>query len=135
MSNQEHSEFDANKVFIALIIATAIEVVWGLKMPGPNWWVWGGLITIAFYKGMLIFQYFMHFKFEGWIVKGLILPTPILIMIVVGAIMPDVGFNQRLDYELTDMADPVTGEIHRIGQMDVGEHESGGAPAGEEGEH
>ncbi|MDA1265725.1 MAG: cytochrome C oxidase subunit IV family protein [Planctomycetota bacterium] len=106
----DNHEFDANKIFIILIIATALEVAWGWWMPGPNWWVWGGLISMALYKGLLILQYFMHFKFEGWIVKGLMVPTPILIMVVVFALMPDVAKNSRMDHGLTEMADP-DGEI------------------------
>jgi caa(3)-type oxidase subunit IV len=115
MSDHAHAEFDANKIFVALIILTAVEVAWGLFMPGPEWFVWGGLIGMALWKGFLIFSYFMHFKFEGWIVKGLILPTPFLMMVVVFAIMPDVAMNSRMDYELTEMLDPDTGEIVGLG--------------------
>lgn len=114
MSDHEHAEFDANKIFVLLVLATALEVAWGLWMPGPNWWVWGGLIAIALYKGLYIFQYFMHFKFEGWIVKGLIAPTPILVMVLIFALMPDVGSNSRMDHGLTEMADPKTGEVHEM---------------------
>ena len=39
MSDHEHAEFDANKIFVLLVLATALEVAWGLWMPGPNWWV------------------------------------------------------------------------------------------------
>jgi caa(3)-type oxidase subunit IV len=128
MSDQAHTEFNANRIFIILFIATAIEIAWGELMPGPNWWVWGGLIAIAFYKGLLILQYFMHFKFEGMIVKCLIAPTPILVMVLIFALMPDVGSNSRMDYDLTDMADPTTGEIVEIGYRDPvhGETEHGG---------
>jgi len=118
MSDHAHAEFNANRIFIILFIATALEVAWGELMPGPNWWVWGGLIAIAFYKGLLIFQYFMHFKFEGPIVKCLIAPTPILVVVLIFALMPDVGSNSRMDYDLTDMADPITGEILEIGHGD-----------------
>ena len=114
MSDQAHVEFNANRIFIILFVATALEVAWAELMPGPEWWVWGGLISIALYKGVLIFQYFMHFKFEGWIVKALIAPTPILVMVLVFALMPDVGNNSRMDYGLTEMANPVTGEVHEL---------------------
>jgi len=125
MSDHAHAEFDANKIFFILFLATALEVAWGLWMPGPNWWVWGGLVGMAIYKSLLILQYFMHFKFEGWIVKGLMLPTPILVMIVVAALLPDVAVNKRMDHNLTDMASPETGEILQLGHSDGEGHGSG----------
>lgn len=126
MSDHDHADFDANKIFAALFALTAIEVAWGMWMPGPNWWVWGGLIAMALGKGLLILQYFMHFKFEGWIVKCLIAPTPIMIMIVIFAITPDVAKNSRMDYRITDMVDPVTGEILTIGAHEAEEQGGGG---------
>lgn len=107
-------DFNANKIFVLLFLATALEVAWGLWMPGPNWWVWGGLIAMAFYKGFYILQYFMHFRFEGWIVKGLIAPTPLLIIILLAALGPDVMFNDRMDHSITDMANPETGEVEHL---------------------
>ena len=107
----EHAEFDANRIFVLLIIFTLAEVAWGLYMPGPNWWVWGGLVAMAIYKALLILQYFMHFKFEGWIVKSLMVPTPILVMVVVFALMPDVAKNSRMDNGLTELVDKNTGEV------------------------
>jgi len=111
----DHS-FDANKIFIALFILTAVEVAWGVFIPYDlKWALWGGLLIMAYMKGYLIFTYFMHMKFEGWIVKGLIAPTIPLIFIVFFALMPDVGSNNHLNYELADQLDPENGEVVEIG--------------------
>ena len=121
MSDHEHDGFDANKIFVALFLLTAVEVAWGVMLKEPKWLAWGGLLGMAFWKGLLIFQYFMHFKFEGWIVKCLIAPTPIMILIVFFFLFPDVSSNSRMDYQITDMVDPVTGEILIIGENDGAE--------------
>lgn len=114
MSDHEH--FNANKIFFTLFILTAIEVAWGVLIPYESKvLLWGGLLIMAFWKGLLIFMYFMHMKFEGWIVKCLIAPTPILICVVVFAIIPDVARNGQLNYDVADQLDPVHGDIARIG--------------------
>jgi len=114
MSEQHH--FNANKIFVTLIILTALEVAWGTLIPyDAKFFLWGGLLAFAFWKGLLIFMYFMHMKFEGWIVKCLIAPTPFLMCVVVFAIMPDVAMNGQLDHELGDQLDPVDGAVVEIG--------------------
>jgi cytochrome c oxidase subunit IV len=67
-------------------------------------------MVFAFWKGLLIYTYFMHMKFEGWIVKALIAPTPVLVAIVVFAVMPDVSFNSRLDF-------PVGSQLEKDGTV------------------
>ena len=72
MSGDKH--FNADKIFIALFVLTALEVLWGYAF--GVWFVgegeqanrlvlWGGLLAFAFFKGWLIAVYFMHLKFEG----------------------------------------------------------------------
>jgi cytochrome c oxidase subunit IV len=113
--SQDHS-FDANKIFVVLFILTAVEVAWGAFIPyDVKWALWGGLMIMAFMKGYLIFAYFMHMKFEGWIVKGLIAPTIPLIFIVFFALMPDVGSNHKLIHQLADQLDPADGQVVEIG--------------------
>jgi cytochrome c oxidase subunit IV len=102
-----HPAFSANKIFITLFILTAAEVLWGavLFKHSPHLVKWGGLIVFAFWKGILIYTYFMHMKFEGWIVKCLIAPTPFLIAIVIFALMPDVSNNRNLVYPVGSQID------------------------------
>lgn len=132
MSDQ-HS-FSAKRVFITLFILTAVEVAWGELMPYDNkLLLWGGLLAFAFWKGALIFMYFMHMKFEGWIIKGLLAPTPLLIAIVLCAVMPDVSFNNRLDWDVGAQLDKTGRDPgHVVRNMDLydGEHGGHGAPEG-----
>lgn len=114
MSSDDHYGFSANKIFIWLFIYTAAEVGWGylghtFEWPKLIWW--GGLVFFALLKGFLILAYFMHFKFEGWIVKGLIAPTPILIVVVLAATSPDVSYNDKLDHHIGAMYVPEEGRV------------------------
>ena len=106
-SDHGHATFSANKIFVTLFILTALEVAWGafLFKHSPHIVKWGGLIIFAFWKGILIYTYFMHMKFEGWIVKCLIAPTPVLIAIVIFALMPDVSNNSHLVYPVGSQID------------------------------
>lgn len=89
--------FSATKIFLILLVLTIIEVGWSLVFQhSPHWIKWGGLLVCAYFKGMLIYMYFMHMKFEGWIVKALLVPTPFLIAVVVFALMPDISLNNHL---------------------------------------
>jgi caa(3)-type oxidase subunit IV len=107
MSNEHDGHgFSANKIFITLFILTAVEVAWSIVFKhSPHWLKWGGLCVFAFWKGILIYVYFMHMKFEGWVVKALIAPTPALIAILVCALMPDVSYNDRLVYPVGTQLD------------------------------
>jgi len=125
MSDHEHAGFDATKIFIVLLVLTLVEVGWSFIPGMSKFFLWGGLLTMAFMKGFLIFTYFMHMKFEGWLVKVLIAPTPFLILVMIFALMPDIGSNSRMDHHLTDMADPETGQIIELGSRDV-EHGDNG---------
>lgn len=115
MSDSGHYEFNANKIFAWLFIFTVAEVAWGYVGDWLGWGrilLWGGLMGFAFFKGLYIAVYFMHLKFEGWIVKGLILPTPFLIAVILLAISPDVSRNKHLVHNVGSMYDPDTGEVH-----------------------
>jgi hypothetical protein len=90
--------------------------------------LWGGLLVFAFWKGILIYTYFMHMKFEGWIVKCLIAPTPILIAIVLFALMPDIAFNSRLDYPVGSQLDKdgrAPGQVVELGDPPLEETTGG----------
>lgn len=114
MSDDKH--FNANKIFVALLIFTVLEVGWGMvgrDLGFNKMMLWGGLLFFAFLKGWLIAVYFMHLKFEGWVVKSLILPTPFLIMVIMGYIGNDVADGTApLLHPVGSMVDPVTGKVH-----------------------
>ena len=115
MSESGHYEFSVDKIFVWLFIFTALEVGWGYfgdwvgmgKVP-----LWGGLIACAVVKAVLIAGYFMHLKFEGWVVKGLILPTPFLILVIFGYINKDISRNNLLDHPIGSMYDEPSGQVY-----------------------
>ena len=132
MSEQHH--FNPQKIFLMLFILTAVEVAWGTFIPYEmKWLLWGGLLIMAFWKGLLIFMYFMHMKFEGWVVKALIAPTPLLIAVVVFALVPDVASNDRLEYRVGDQYDPDQGKVVEIGYSTGDPREGGKKLVGEDG--
>lgn len=94
----EKGHFSAEKIFFGLFLLTALEVGWAYLPFLGTFALRLGLIIFAIWKGYLIFTYFMHMKYEGWIVKGLIAPTLPLVAIVVFAVMPDVSSNHQLKY-------------------------------------
>ncbi len=112
----DHKQFSAEKIFGGLFILTALEIGWGYAGYGFDWgrlMLWGGLLFFAFWKAWLIAVYFMHLKFEGWVVKSLILPTPFLIMVIMGYLIPDVaGDEAPMVHPIGSMFDPDTGEVH-----------------------
>jgi cytochrome c oxidase subunit IV len=128
-----HPAFSANKIFILLFALTMVELAWGVFLfpRSPHLIKWGGLIVFAFWKGLLIYTYFMHMKFEGWIVKALIAPTPILIAVVVFALMPDVSRNKQLIYPVGSQVDKSgshPGKVVGMIEHPDAEHASGEAP-------
>ena len=126
---------DSKKVLILLAILTAVEVGWAVLLPIPVWAIRAGLIALALWKGYLIFMFFMHMKFEGWIVKGLMLPTVPLMFIVVLANMPDTSFNDKLVYPIGSMASPDGGDVHEIKHVAAGGHSEEDAAAHEDDKH
>jgi caa(3)-type oxidase subunit IV len=107
--------FSENKILLQLLVLTVLEVGWGLAGKHFGWnklSLWGGLLFFAFLKGWLIAVYFMHLKFEGWVVKSLILPTPFLVMVIMGYVMPDVADGETpLAHPVGSALDPKTGRV------------------------
>lgn len=133
MSDHEEHGFSSTKVFLMLLALTAIEVLLSLIQvrwmdhPLPKYVYWAGLGGFAFWKGLLIYSYFMHMKFEGWIVKGLIMPTPILIVVVLAALTPDIARNSKLTAPVGYMVDPSTGVNAQMNDDEYRERHGGGA--------
>ena len=123
---------DSKKVLILLAILTAVEVGWAVLLPIPVWAIRAGLVALALWKGYLIFMFFMHMKFEGWILKGLMLPTVPLMFIVVLANMPDTSYNDNLIYPIGSMVSPDGGEVHEIKDIASGAHSEEEGHADEE---
>jgi caa(3)-type oxidase subunit IV len=110
MSHGKDLGYSIARIFWVLFVLTAIEVAWGMFLREPRWFLWSGLLVCALIKGLLIFMYFMHMRFERFIVWSLIVPTPLLVAIVLFANMPDASFNDQRDY-------PVGYEIDQTGEV------------------
>ncbi len=118
-------QFSADKIFGFLFLYTALEVAWGTLFDFPRWAIWGGLLIFAFLKGYLIFTWFMHMKFEGWVVKGLVAPTIPLVAIVLFANMPDTSYNDNMLHNIGDQLDTKTGEVVGLSAGSHAEDEHG----------
>ena len=131
MSDHDDHGFNSTKIFFALFALTAIEVLisfiqvrW-FDHPMPKYLYWAVLGVFAFWKGILIYSYFMHMKFEGWIIKCLIAPTPLLILIAVFALMPDVGYNTKLVNPIGFMVQDDTGKAEQMNDEEYPRDHSG----------
>ncbi len=122
-------ELPFNPIVIFFILVGLTAISWGADKLQGSLSVLTISVLVMFVsvsKASLVIAFFMHFKYEGWIVKALVAPTPFLVAVVVFAIMPDVAKNSRMDHRITDQADPVTGEIVTLGSRDHSKDEEGG---------
>lgn len=142
-------QLNANRVFLWLFLFTSLEV--GLSylveytpVSMPKWAYWGGLCSFAFMKGLLIAKEFMHLKFEGWIVKGLIAPTPLLMIVIFFVLSGDINYDKyedgKLNRPIGSMVNKEDGQVWTYLPRRVhGELEDEGHPAesryGTDGEH
>ena len=113
---EDNKHFNAEKVFIWLFVLTIAEVGYGFAGSAFDWNrlpLWSGLMIFAFFKGWLIAIYFMHLKFEGWVVKAMLVPTPLLILVIYGFTSPDISRSDVLDHPIGAQYDGVTGAIVR----------------------
>jgi cytochrome c oxidase subunit IV len=127
--------YSVGKVFAALFVLTAIEVAFGLVpfLREPRVVLWSGLIVCMLAKGLLIFMYFMHMRFERWIVWSLIGPTPLLVAVVLFANMPDTAFNDQRDFPVgyrIDATGKVFNAVHPGAEHPASASEVGGGESG-----
>jgi cytochrome c oxidase subunit IV len=105
-------QFSPDKIFLWLFLFTGLEVLFGMAFHGMNrLFLWSGLGFFAFLKGWLIMVYFMHLKFEGWVVKSLIVPTIFLMMVIWGYVSPDITNSQYIDHPIGSMYDNASGAV------------------------
>jgi cytochrome c oxidase subunit IV len=105
-------QFSPEKIFLWLFIFTAAEVIFGMVFHDtPKMFLWSGLGFFAFLKGWLIIVYFMHLKFEGWVVKMLILPTPLLVLVIWGYVSPDISNSKIMDHPIGSQYDNESGKV------------------------
>jgi cytochrome c oxidase subunit 4 len=78
------------KVWMALVLLTGVLVA--LSRLGSSQAVWG-LLTITPLKAGLVFYFFMHLRYEGPLLKGLVLVALGILLIFFGLLFSDVAFR------------------------------------------
>lgn len=78
------------KVWVALLALTGCLVL--MSHVGPRAAVWG-LLTLTPIKAGLVFYYFMHLKYEGALLKGVLLVTIGTLLIFFALLFSDVAFR------------------------------------------
>jgi cytochrome c oxidase subunit IV len=127
--------YNVLKIFIALFVLTAIEVAWAMPsfIRDHRVLLWGGLLLCAGLKAGLIFMYFMHMRFERWLVWSLILPTPLLVFVIFGYVTKDLAGNDYRDYPngmMMNHEGRIVPMMEMIDEAQGHAAEPAGAPAG-----
>ncbi len=78
------------KVWVALLVLTGALVM--LSHVGPKAAVWG-LLTLTPIKAGLVFYFFMHLKYEGALLKGVVLVTVGTLLIFFTLLYSDIAFR------------------------------------------
>lgn len=78
------------KVWVALVMLTGLLVL--MSHFGQRSAVWG-LILITPVKAWLVFYFFMHLKYEGPLLKGIVLVTLGTLLIFFVLLFSDVAFR------------------------------------------
>ena len=95
------------KVFLALAIFTAMEYGYARVLKDSFTPLVIGLVIMAVFKAGLVGWYFMHLKFEGKWVFGLLIPVAILAAVVVFGLVPDIAYSDDSDEPDSVSRDPV----------------------------
>jgi cytochrome c oxidase subunit 4 len=85
------------KVWAALAVFTAIEYFWAHVFKDTFATLILGLLFWAVIKASLVGWYFMHLKFEGNWVYGMLVPAAILATVFIVALIPDIGLQAIAD--------------------------------------
>lgn len=91
---QEESESHVGlylRVFVGLLILTIVEYFYAKMFAGSMLVLVFGLLLVASVKAGMVGNYFMHVKWEGKWVFGVIIPACILAMILICGLLPDVA--------------------------------------------
>jgi cytochrome c oxidase subunit 4 len=77
-------------VWVALVALTGVLVL--LSRYGQGAAVWG-LLLITPFKAVLVFYYFMHLKYEGLLLKGVVAVALGTLLIFFALLFSDVAFR------------------------------------------
>lgn len=78
-------------VWLALLALTALTV-WVARLNLAVGHVWGSL-AIACLKSGLVIAFFMHMKYEGWLLRWLLFLTLVILAIFIGFTFFDVLYR------------------------------------------
>lgn len=78
------------KVWAALVALTGTLVL--MSRAGQTYAVWG-LLTLTPLKAGLVFYFFMHLKYEGPLLKGVVLVTIATLLTFLALLFSDVAFH------------------------------------------
>jgi cytochrome c oxidase subunit 4 len=91
----EHAAHPYYKVFAWLTVLTVVEIAWAIVFLGDKA-VWDmrmvgvlGLAGMAAVKAALVGLYYMHLKYEGRLIWGVILFPLLLVVVMVAGLLPD----------------------------------------------
>ena len=85
------------RIFWTLLFLTVAEYFYAMLTQDHFVLLVLGLMTLALVKASLVGLYFMHVKFEGKWVYATIVPACILAVLLVLALMPDIGRDRTQD--------------------------------------
>ncbi|MDA8415251.1 MAG: cytochrome C oxidase subunit IV family protein [Desulfobacteraceae bacterium] len=92
--NEQHHIVSHRKlagVWLALLALTALTV-WVAHLNLAVGHVWGSL-AIACLKSGLVIAFFMHMKYEGWLLRWLLFMTLVILAIFIGLTFFDVLYR------------------------------------------
>jgi cytochrome c oxidase subunit 4 len=90
------------KVFTSLAIFTAIEYFYAHLFKDAFVVLVLGLMTWAIIKAALVGLYFMHLKYEGRWVFAMLIPSGLLGVVLVCALMPDIAMQPVVEMNNVD---------------------------------
>lgn len=93
----EHPHVNYMKIFWTLLFLTVAEYFYAMLTQDNFVLLVLGLMTLALVKASLVGLYFMHVKFEGKWVYATIVPACILAVLLVMALVPDIGRDKTQD--------------------------------------
>ena len=91
-------------IFYVLIVLTVATVVVAFAPIQSEWTKVGVALLVASVKATLVARYFMHLKFEGKLIRLTLFFPLLLCVILVAALIPDVGLGRRTS--MHDVAEP-----------------------------
>lgn len=92
------------RIFFVLMVFTIAEYCYATYLPNISFFALvSGLMAMAIFKASLVGLYFMHLKFEGKWVYGMLIPAGILAIILTTALIPDVAMQPPITEDNPDL--------------------------------